>query len=141
MQTHEATVHRVDAELAAARAVGPVAPEVAEDGLDQLLDVMWNWALTDVERRATATVELRTSDTGTRRWLQLFRWSGADGGEPVVDQIGCRREAGTAADAVVAGSAKDLLLFLWGRTDGGISQSGDDRAWRELQAMRDDGTG
>ena len=36
MQTHEATMHRVDAELAAGLPIGPINPEVAADGIDHV---------------------------------------------------------------------------------------------------------
>lgn len=43
MQTYEATMHRVDAELTAGLPVGPIAPDVAASAVDHAIDVMWGW--------------------------------------------------------------------------------------------------
>lgn len=108
MQTHEATMHRVDAELAAGLPISPISTAVAEDGVDHVVDVMWAWAPPEAERRVTATVELLATDSG-RRWLvRTFRWSGQAWGQDFADQIGCERADGDVADATIAGTARDL---------------------------------
>jgi uncharacterized protein (TIGR03083 family) len=43
MQTYEATMHRVDAELAAGLPVTPIAQDVAAGAIDHAVDVMWVW--------------------------------------------------------------------------------------------------
>jgi hypothetical protein len=43
MQTYEATMHRVDAELTADLPTGPIAPDVAVGAVDHAVDVMWGW--------------------------------------------------------------------------------------------------
>lgn len=142
MQTHEATMHRVDAELAAGLPISPIATDVAEDGLDHVVDVMWAWAPPDAARRSTGVVELVATDTGRHRLVRTFRWSGAAWGQSFTDQIGCER-AGPAdrgePDAAVSGTAQDLDLLLWTRADHRITRSGSDEALAELQAMLDDG--
>ena len=139
MQTHEATMHRVDAELAAGLPIGPVATEMAEDGVDHVVDVMWAWAPRDVQRRTTGVVELVAIDSD-RRWLvETFRWSGAAWGETLTDQIGCQRADRGDADATVSGTAEDLDLFVWNRAEQNITRSGSEEALSELQAMLDDG--
>lgn len=76
MQTHEATMHRVDAELAAGTSISSIPPEVASDGIDHAIDVMWAWAPTDAERRVTGTIELKATDTGQSWFVNTIRWSG-----------------------------------------------------------------
>jgi uncharacterized protein (TIGR03083 family) len=139
MQTHEATMHRVDAELAAGLPVSPVPPEVAEDGVDHVVDVMWAWAPREAERRTTGVVELLATDSG-RRWLvRTFRWSGTAWGQTFTDQIGCERTDRGDPAATVSGTAEDLDLLVWTRAEHGITRSGDGEVLSELQAMLDDG--
>jgi uncharacterized protein (TIGR03083 family) len=139
MQTHEATMHRVDAELAAGLPISPITSEVAADGVDHVIDVMWAWAPPEAERRVTGTVELLATDSG-RRWLvRTFRWSGQVWGQDFTDQIGCERADRGEADAAVAGTAKDLDLLVWTRADRNVTRSGSDAALVELQAVLDDG--
>lgn len=139
MQTHEATMHRVDAELAAGLPVSPIASALAEDGVDHVVDVMWAWAPRDATRRTTGTVELLATDTG-RRWLvQTFRWSGTAWGQTFTDHPGCERVGHGAADATVSGTAHDLDLLVWSRADQHVSRSGSEAALSELQAVLEEG--
>ncbi|NIR41118.1 MAG: maleylpyruvate isomerase family mycothiol-dependent enzyme, partial [Actinobacteria bacterium] len=71
-QAHEAAIHRVDAELAAARPVTPLGPEFAEDGIQELFDHMVggeppDWATVTPEGSFIAL----ESDSG-RRWVGEF---------------------------------------------------------------------
>ena len=139
MQTHEATMHRVDAELAAGLPISPITTEVAEDGVDHVVNVMWAWAPPEAERRVTGTVELLATDTG-RRWLvRTFRWSGQAWGQDFTDQIGCQPADRGEADATISGTAHDLDLLVWTRADTNITRSGRAVVLSELQAMLDDG--
>ena len=143
MQTHEATVHRVDAELTAGLPVGGIAPEVAADGVDHVVDVMWAWVPPDATRRTTGTLELRATDSD-RRWpLRTSRWSGTAWGQAFADHPAAERAAvadpGVPADAVVSGTAHDLDLLLWGRADEGLTRAGDPHVLDELQAVVDAG--
>ena len=124
MQTHEATIHRVDAELTAGRPVTPIAPQVAADGLAHVLEVMWpagfewipDWATT----RPVAAVEV-VPDGGTAQWIEISRWSGTrprDGKEfdaPVARLLPPGRPAGDLPRARAAGTAQALDLWAWGR--------------------------
>ncbi len=139
MQTHEATMHRVDAELTAGHPISPIEQEVAADGIDHVIDVMWAWAPTDVERHVTATVELRATDTDQTWLVRTFRWSGQAWGQSFDNQVGCERVDGGRPDATVAGTAEDLDLLVWTRADRGIVRSGDQHALSEFQAVLDDG--
>ena len=139
MQTHEATMHRVDAELAAGLPISPINPEVAADGIDHAVNVMWAWAPAEVERRVTGTVELKATDTH-RSWLvKTIRWSGQAWGQTFNDQIGCERADVGTPEATISGTAEDLDLLLWTRADRAVVRSGDQHALSEFQAMLDDG--
>jgi uncharacterized protein (TIGR03083 family) len=139
MQTHEATMHRVDAELTAGLPIGPIDPEVAVDGIDHVVDVMWAWAPGEAERRVTATFELQATDA-RRSWLvNSFRWSGQAWGQTFTDQIGCERADTGEPEATITGTAEDLDLLLWTRADRNVVRLGKEQALSELQAILDDG--
>ena len=72
MQTHEATFHRVDAELAAGLPISPIASNVAADALDHAVDVMWGWLPDGATYVARAIVEFVATDVD-RRWLVRSR--------------------------------------------------------------------
>lgn len=139
MQTHEATMHRVDAELAAGLPIGPIDPEVAVDGIDHVINVMWAWAPSDVERRVTGTIELKATDTD-RSWLvKTIRWSGQAWGQSFDNQVGCERVDVGAPDATLTGTSEDLDLLVWTRADRRVVRSGNQHALNEFQAMLDGG--
>ncbi len=107
----ETAVHRVDAELAAG-AHTPVDAELALDGVDELLDVMFcgDWS-DEPQPELTGRILLRSAD---RSWLV------------VLEPVEVRLEAGGEADATIEGSPSDLLLWLWGRLpDGSVRIGGD----------------
>ena len=139
MQTHEATMHRVDAELAAGLPISPIGPEIAADGIDHVVNVMWAWAPVGVERRVTGTVELKATDSGQTWLVNTFRWSGQAWGQTFDNQIGCERTDSGQPDATVSGAAQDLDLLVWTRADRAVTRSGDQHALAEFQAMLDDG--
>ena len=139
MQTHEATMHRVDAELAAGLPISRIDPEVAADGIDHAVNVMWAWAPAEVERRVTGTIELKATDTSQSWLVKTFRWSGQAWGQTFNAQIGCERAEAGEADATVTGTAEDLDLLIWTRADRTVVRSGDQHALSEFQAMLDDG--
>lgn len=146
MQTHEATIHRVDAELTAGVPVTPLPAPVAAEGIDHVLDVMWNWVPPDVERRATGVLSLYASDTGTSWPVGTYRWSGSAWGQDFVCAPGAGRGPAGAqhaggADATVTGTTADLDLLLWGRAHPGtaIERTGDPQVLAELQAVLDQG--
>ena len=139
MQTHEALMHRVDAELAAGRAISPLSPELAADGIDHVVDVMWNWVPDSAERRTTGVVRLSATDSGRRWSLRTCRWSATAWGQTFTDHPGCHRTDDVEPDAVVSGTAHDLDLLVWGRGDRRITRVGDAEVLGELQAVLDDG--
>ena len=115
MQSHEATIHRVDAELTAGLEISPIAPDVAASGIDHVLDVMWNWVPASAERTPVGVVELRASDAAARR-VELYRWTGEAWGRPYTGQIGGgRAPEGALPSAVIEGTAQELDLLVWSR--------------------------
>lgn len=136
MQTHEATIHRVDAELTAGLPVSPVDAEVAAEGIDHVPDVMWNWVPGDAERRVVATIELHATDTGQSWLVDVIFWTGSAWGQQFTDQVaGVRssRQPGQA-DAVVSGTVMALDLLVWNREQDVVAE-GDEAALREWDAL------
>ena len=139
-QTHEALIHRVDAELAVG--IDPVLdPEVAEDGVDEILSVF----LSDIPdwgtfRPADAVVALNTTDTNrswTCRFGRLTGTSPDSGRSYDVDALLIDPEASAAAE--VTATAAGLDLWLWGR-GATPSASGDSELARRLRAAAIDST-
>ncbi|MGY1703036.1 maleylpyruvate isomerase family mycothiol-dependent enzyme [Geodermatophilus sp. SYSU D00697] len=115
-QAHEHAVHRMDLEVAAGVPVTAVDPELAEDGVDELLRVVVpRWAHTDPLRTSTATVAVHCTDTGRAWSVQVDR-----GAVAVSDGTG-------DADARLEATAEALLRRLWGRP-AEVSVSGDPAA-------------
>ncbi len=125
MQTYEATMHRVDAELTAGLPVGPIAPDVAAGAVDHAIDVMWGWRPEGSTYAASAVVEFVASDAD-QRWLV---------------------EVGTAADwpravrattaeptATVTAPVVDLGLWVWTRP-GTVEISGQPASVAALEAV------
>jgi uncharacterized protein (TIGR03083 family) len=97
--THELAVHCWDAQ-AATGDPRPLAVEVADDGVDELLSEFTPAAdLTGV----AGTLHLHATD-GDGEWFI----------DPTADALAWER-AHTKADVAVRGTTSDLLLVLWGR--------------------------
>ena len=99
--TQELAVHRWDAQAAAATPT-PLAVEVAEDGIDELLSEFAPVADTS---RVAGTLHLHATD-GDGEWS--------------VDATGADliwERSHTKADVAVRGATSDLLLVLWDRVD------------------------
>ncbi len=104
-QAHELAVHRMDLEAAAGLPVTGVHPELADDGVDEVLRVVVpRWAHTEPVSTATATIAVRSADTGRAWTVRVVR------GDVVVDD-------GDAdpVDARLEAPAGALLRRLWGR--------------------------
>lgn len=120
---HETTVHRVDAELAAGRPVGPIDPALAVDGIAETLAV-FGAAAPERSPGDGRTVHLHATDV-EGEWLVRFE---ADG---VVIDTGHAK-----GDAAVRGPAADLLLWLWGRAPlDGLDVFGDRTAAEALRQV------
>ena len=125
----ETAVHRYDAELAH-DATTPIDPELAVDGIDEVLRLMlggpW-WAEYDTSHPVDATVRV---DFGGRFWLAAVghdsvtitdeSYDGPDRPEPV---------------AGISGDPELVLLWLWGRRgDDAVSFDGDPDVLKEFRA-------
>jgi len=104
-QAHELTVHRMDLEFAAGVEHDPIDPDLAEDGVDELLGIVVpRWAHTEPLASANATVGVTCTDTG-RSWSVTV----------VRGTVTVASERAGTEDAHLQGEAAQLLLHLWGR--------------------------
>ncbi|MDQ4024964.1 MAG: maleylpyruvate isomerase family mycothiol-dependent enzyme, partial [Actinomycetota bacterium] len=117
--TLETLVHRWDAENATGEA-SPLDPELAADGVDEILFVFMVRDGDTVYRGTPLHVTIAASDTSSEWTLEL-----ADG-EPPHPSRG--RGTATAGSIALSGTAEDLLLFLWGR------RGPDSVAWEGAEA-------
>ncbi|GAB3584974.1 maleylpyruvate isomerase family mycothiol-dependent enzyme [Calidifontibacter terrae] len=139
MQTHEATMHRVDAELTAGRPIGAIPADIAADGIDHVVDVMWNWAPADAQRTPTGTLEFVATDTGQRWLVDTYTWTGSAWGQTFTDQAAAGRSADGTPAATVSGTAANLDLLVWTRADRDITREGDPAVLAAFQQVLDDG--
>lgn len=133
---HETAVHRVDVQSAAS-VVTPVDADLALDGVDEVLELMFSGDWSDVTPEEWEGVDPmagvnRPIDlvVGERRWRVTMRADANEvlglSGEPIV---------GGDADAAVSAGASDLLLWAWGRVpDSRVAVSGDAEL---VKALRD----
>lgn len=125
---HETVVHRVDVQAAAGMAVDPVEPDLAGDGVDEILTVWYGHRL--AERGITATHDGAVGVVvGGRSWLVILaRPRGTVRRVPAADA--------RAADATVTGDPMSVYLWLWGRLpDRAVTITGDIDATAQLWAL------
>lgn len=125
---HETTVHRVDVEAAAGGPVHAVDPEVALDGIDELLFLWFGHRLGQLRMSSPqrGVVALSAAD---RRWLAIF-----EPGRSTARRVE-EAEAGLA-DAVVSGDPMEIYLWSWGRLpDQSVRISGDREAVARLWTL------
>lgn len=143
-QAHEALIHRVDAEQAAGRQVTPPTPELAADGVDEVLRVMVDglpaWATFAADG---VHVRLVCTNADASWTMALGRFTGTSPSSGTVyDEETAALVADTPdADLTLAGPAWDLDRWLWGR--GGIEAidvSGDPAVLERLKAVMVDAT-
>ena len=121
MQTYEATMHRVDAELTAGKEVSPIAPDVAKGAVDHCVDVMWEaigaWLPDGFKDESLAVVELVASDTADRWLIDIGHFSGvgATSGKPFDYARARRATEGSQPTGTVTGTVEQLALWAWGR--------------------------
>jgi uncharacterized protein (TIGR03083 family) len=142
-QAQEALMHRVDAELTAGLR-SQIEVEVAEDGIDELLSQFGAqppaWGAFDpcgmlVEVRCESPLDPAGAGASTRlarmvvgRVVRLGRFRGVDPSGQMHDEPDYQpvTQPHGPADAVIEGSPAELLLWLWGRSEGtGISVTGE----------------
>lgn len=100
---HETTVHRVDAEQAVGRPVGPIDPAFAVDGIDELLTVFVPTLGAGRSPGGGRVVHLHATDA-QGEWLIRF-----------VDDDMVVEAGHGKGDVAVRGPAAELHLWLWGR--------------------------
>lgn len=124
-QTIEAAVHRWDLE-GAIGSPQPVDEELAADGVSQFLDV-----LVPFRRETKSPPAMKGERYRFRQTDGSGVWSIAldpDGLRPLADD--------ESADAELAGTASDLLLFLWHRIPGDpLLQSGEAKALQRFSVL------
>ncbi|MBG6179358.1 maleylpyruvate isomerase family mycothiol-dependent enzyme [Arthrobacter sp. CAN_A1] len=97
---HETSIHRYDLESALDSAT-PIDPDLATDGIDEILTVMLVRSKPDDDATG-ATVTLRSA--GLAWTLAITR-----------DVVTLERQVSDRADAQISGRPSELLLWLWGR--------------------------
>jgi uncharacterized protein (TIGR03083 family) len=136
MQTYEATMHRIDAELAAGVPVGAIAADVAAGAVDHAVDVMWGWMPDEATYQPGAVVEFVASDADARWLVELGSWT-VPAAEPADDAVSAPmavRAIAGAPTAVVSAPVADLALWAWTR-GGAVTISGEPAAKAALDAL------
>jgi uncharacterized protein (TIGR03083 family) len=118
-QAHEAAIHRIDAERTAGLPVTPLDPALADDGVAEVLGVMYGGAPEwGTFTGSGETVAVHLSDTGTDLLVELGTFSGTDPesgksyeGEADLELV----ETGGEPVATITGTAADLDTWLWKR--------------------------
>lgn len=111
----EAAVHRWDAE-AATGDPAPIDPELAADGIDEMLNVMIPADEVLYEGKPGTLHLHRTDDDG--EWLVTLE----------TGTVPATRSGHEKGDAALRGTASDLLLLVWRRvTPEAVERFGDDR--------------
>jgi uncharacterized protein (TIGR03083 family) len=121
---HETIVHRADIESAFGP-VGPIARDIATDGIDEVLALWLGYRLaadvlprTPPDRRYHGSGQVIGVAASTRVWRVELRESSVD----------ISRELPHDADALVLGDPQDVYLWLWGRRDDDAVRITGDRA-------------
>lgn len=126
-QTHETTIHRVDAEQAAG-GVSPIDPQVAADGVDELLTGFVTRRRGRLRTAQPKTLAVHATDIGAHWYVTVSA-------EPVVVER-TEREAATT----LRGPAEDVYLALWNRLSlGALDAFGDPeilRLWPQATQVR-----
>ncbi|AKS34420.1 maleylpyruvate isomerase family mycothiol-dependent enzyme [Mycolicibacterium goodii] len=128
MQTYEATMHRVDAEIAAGLPISALAADVAAGAVDHAVDVMWAWRPAGSSYRRAAVVEFVATDTGQRWQVDV----GAAGDWPRA--VRSQDHQVVLASATVRGTVADLALWAWNR-GGSVEITGEPASVSALDAV------
>lgn len=125
--THETTVHRFDVQMSGAAAmVGGIPPEIALDGVDEIMSLWFTHRLgvlgvSDVRPGRIAV------HTGGRRWIAQITATGTSA---------WRAEADEPVDAIVSSDPAGMYLWLWGRRPGAhVLEAGDPEAVAQLSDL------
>lgn len=136
MQTYEATMHRIDAELTAGVAVSPITAAVAAGAVDHCVDVMWGWMADWATYQPRAVVEFVASDTGQRWLVEVGHWfgTGPQSGKEFDEPRAVRAPDDAVAVATVVGPVQDLALWAWSR-GGTVDITGADEGVEAVRAL------
>lgn len=126
MQVCEATMHRVDAELAAGVRRTPIRRDVAAALVDQCVDVMWGWMPEWAAYQPDGVIELIAADTDQRWLVEVGHWTGTgpESGKEFNEPMAKRAASDATPTATVAAPVIDLALWSWRR--GGVVETGGD---------------
>ena len=136
MQVCEATMHRVDAELAAGVRRTAIGREGAVALVDQCVDVMWGWIPDWSTQEMLGVVELLAADTGQRWVIEVGHWVGVgpESGNHFDEPCARRVAPDTPASAMAVGPVVDLALWAWSR-GGVVERAGDPATVAALDAL------
>jgi uncharacterized protein (TIGR03083 family) len=129
----ETVIHRADAEVAAGHAVSPIAPDLAVDGVDEVLKLFLGYGSTVWKDDFGALLDTPDTrpvsvSTGHHAWTLTAASSGVEIGDAAT---------GFGGDALVSGEAAPLLLWLWNRAgDDAVRLSGDPELLHQFHALR-----
>ncbi|HEY2723669.1 MAG TPA: maleylpyruvate isomerase family mycothiol-dependent enzyme [Pseudonocardiaceae bacterium] len=125
---HETTVHRVDVQAAAGGPVDPIEPDVALDGIDELLFLWFGHRLAEL-RMSSSQLGAVALAAGDRYWLAIF-----ERGRCTPRRV--EEAEARAADAMVSGTPTEVYLWGWGRLpDQSVRISGDYEAVARLWTL------
>jgi uncharacterized protein (TIGR03083 family) len=120
--THEITVHRVDAELAAGGGLSPVEAGIAADGVDELLTGFHAHEKSPVRSATPKALRVRARDVPGAVWSVAISEA-----PPRAD-----RDGEGECDCELLGDAGQLFLALWNRPPEGEVRVEGDAAVAEL---------
>lgn len=103
-QAHETTIHRADAEYARGGHPDGIGPELAADGIDELLTGFHGRSRSALRSSVPRILSIRADDTDDVWTVRL------SAGPPLTE-----RGAASDADCEVSGPIADLYLALWNR--------------------------
>ncbi|GAA2340258.1 maleylpyruvate isomerase family mycothiol-dependent enzyme [Saccharopolyspora halophila] len=125
---HAITVHRIDVQVAAHVPTTAIDPEVATDGVDEVLRAWFGYRLHALGITATRSCSVGVHVPG-RNWLVT-----ADSEGTAV--LGSGDVAATTPDAVLGGDPSAVYLWMWGRLPNrALETSGDPDAIAQLWGL------
>jgi uncharacterized protein (TIGR03083 family) len=138
-QAHEAAIHRIDAELTAGLPVTPLDAALADDGVAEVLGVMYGGAPEWGSFAGSGeTIAVHMTDTGTHLLVELGKFAGTDpeSGTTYEDEDDIALiDQGAEPVATVTGTAADLDTWLWKR-DPALTPGWDDGDRIRIQGDR-----
>lgn len=134
MQTYEATMHRIDAELTAGGPVGPMLPGVPAGAVDHCVDVMWGWMPDWPTYEPLTIARFDATDTGQSWTVEVGHWFGT-GPESGREFDEPRAVRGTGDPSVsVTGPVEQLARWAWSRR-GTVDVAGEPDAVAALERL------